>query len=145
MIPRPPRCSFPTCTRTAEHQHHIVYYPEEVISPLCRAHHEEITMLNGIHGRRVRHTLSNKHRWWIWYQWREGSLRPRRTRKALAYIEEWDTKPNEPSIIVESPPPEPVEEAPKRIRRSASRKQKTKRNPKRRGHRTSAKKGRSRK
>jgi len=35
-------------------------------------------MLNGIHARKVRHTLSNRHRWFIWYQWIEGKRKPRR-------------------------------------------------------------------
>ena len=89
MIPTPDRCCFPRCPEFADHTHHITYHPE-VTKPLCRPHHEEITILNGQHARRVRHELSNKHRWWIWYQWLEGKLRVRRTKKALEYIEEWD-------------------------------------------------------
>jgi len=30
-------------------------------------------MLNGQQARKYRHELSNKHRWWIWYQWRGES------------------------------------------------------------------------
>jgi hypothetical protein len=87
-------CFFPGCARLAEHQHHIVYFPEEVKKPLCRPHHEEITILNGQQARKCRHELSNSHRWWIWYQWLEGKLKPRRTAKALEYLEEWDQQPS---------------------------------------------------
>jgi hypothetical protein len=91
MIPTPDRCCFPNCTEFADHTHHITYNPE-VTKPLCRPHHEEITILNGQQARKVRHELSNKHRWWIWYQWLDGKLRIRRTKKALEYIEEWDQR-----------------------------------------------------
>lgn len=90
MIVTPRSCFFPGCARFAEHRHHIVYFPEEVVKPLCEPHHKEITMLNGQQARKCRHPLSNNHRWWIWNRWLEGKLRPRRTRKALEYVEEWD-------------------------------------------------------
>ena len=85
-----PECVFPNCGKRAEHTHHIVYFPEEVTQPLCRLHHEEITILNGQQGRKYRHGLSNKHRWWIWFNWLDGNLKVRRTRKAMEYIAEWD-------------------------------------------------------
>ena len=88
-LPAPPACAFPGCTEFGEHDHHITYDPP-VIKRLCRRHHEDITILNGTKGRKYRHGLSNRHRWWIWYQWIEGKMKPRRTRKALAYIAEWD-------------------------------------------------------
>lgn len=56
---------------------------------MCRRHHEEITILNGQQARKVHHQLSNKHRWRIWFQWREGKSKVRRTKKALEYIAEW--------------------------------------------------------
>jgi len=83
------RCCFPGCTEFARHTHHVTYDPK-VTKPLCRRHHEEITILNGQQARRVRHELSNKHRWWIWYQWQQGRLKVRRTKKAMEYIDEWD-------------------------------------------------------
>jgi len=86
------RCCFSGCAELADHTHHVTYSPE-VTKPLCRKHHEGITILNGQQARKVRHGLSNKHRWWIWFQWVEGKLKPRRTRKALEYIEEWDGTP----------------------------------------------------
>lgn len=90
VIPAPQSCCFPGCARFAEHRHHITYDPE-VIKPLCRQHHEEITIINGQQGRKIRCDLSNKHRWWIWYQWTGGKLKPRRTKKALEYLEGWDS------------------------------------------------------
>src|SRR5208282_2009120 len=98
-------CFFPGCTRLADHQHHIVYFPEEVTKPLCRPHHEEITILNGQQGRKCRHELSNSHRWWIWYRWLEGRLKPRRTAQALEYLEEWDRTPS-PVLDSIAPPEE---------------------------------------
>jgi hypothetical protein len=88
VLPAPPRCSFPGCTNSALHDHHITYDPE-VIKPLCRLHHEEITIINGIQARKYRRGLSNKHRWWAWYQWTQGKLKPRRTKKAMEYLEDW--------------------------------------------------------
>ena len=83
-------CAFPACTGLGEHEHHVIYRPP-VTKRLCRQRHEEITMLNGIQGRKVRHTLTDQHRWWIWYQWTQGRLKPRRTKKALQYVQEWDS------------------------------------------------------
>src|SRR5260370_36941180 len=81
-------CFFPGCTRFADHQHHIIYFPEEVTKPLCRPHHEEITILNGQQARKSRHELSNSHRWWIWYQWLQVKLKPPRAPEALSHPEE---------------------------------------------------------
>ena len=85
------KCAFPDCGEWGIHRHHITYDPE-VVKPLCVGHHEQITILNGQQGRRVRHGLSNQHRWWIWYQWTAGKLKVRRTRKALEYIEDWASR-----------------------------------------------------
>jgi hypothetical protein len=83
------QCCYPGCSDYADHQHHVTYEPE-AIKPLCRTHHEDITIINGQQSRKYRRGLSNRHRWWIWFQWLDGKLKPRRTRKALDYIEEWD-------------------------------------------------------
>ncbi len=87
-IPTPLPCSFPGCTAFADHRHHITYDPE-VVKPLCRKHHEDITIINRAQAGRIRAPLSNRHRWWIWFQWTDGMLKPRRTRGALDYISEW--------------------------------------------------------
>jgi hypothetical protein len=87
-LPEPPRCGFPSCTDWGVHEHHITYEPP-VTKRLCVRHHEEITIINGQQARKYRRSLSNKHRWWIWFQWIEGKLNARRTRKALEYTEEW--------------------------------------------------------
>ena|SRR5437899_6870688 len=92
LLPSPERCCYPGCSALAHHQHHVTYIPE-VIKPLCRPHHEEITILNGQQARKYRRGLSNRHRWWIWFQWFAGKLKGRRTRKALEYISEWDRTP----------------------------------------------------
>lgn len=82
----PSLCCFPGCSAPAERQHHVTYDPE-VIKPLCKPHHDQITIINGIQGRKHRRQLSNKQRWWIWYSWLRGELKPRRTRKALEWVE----------------------------------------------------------
>lgn len=89
LMPDPPRCAFPSCTDWGEHEHHITYDPP-VSKRLCVRHHEEITIINGQQARKYRRSLSNNHRWWIWYQWIAGKLKARRTQKALEYTGEWD-------------------------------------------------------
>jgi arylamine N-acetyltransferase len=82
-------CHFPTCDEPADHRHHVTYQPE-VIFPLCRKHHEDITILNGQQARKYRRKLSNKQRWFIWYRFLAGEMKPRRTKKAMEYIKPWD-------------------------------------------------------
>jgi len=69
------------------HRHHITYDPP-VIENLCERHHEDITIINLQQAGKIRGALSNKHRWRNWYCWLRGELRPRRTAKAMEYIEE---------------------------------------------------------
>lgn len=88
LLPKPPRCAFPSCTDWGVHEHHITYDPP-VTKRLCFRHHEEITIINGQQARKYRRTLSNRHRWWAWYQWTNGNLKARRTRRALEYTEAW--------------------------------------------------------
>lgn len=87
-LPAPLRCSFPGCSEFADHHHHVVYDPD-VIKPLCRKHHEDITIINGIHGRKYRQRLSRKQRFFVWYRFLDRTFKPRRTKKALEYLEEW--------------------------------------------------------
>lgn len=89
-LPTPLRCSFPGCKNFADHTHHVVYDPD-VTKPLCRKHHEDITIINGIQGRKYRRSLSRKQRFFIWYGFLEGRFKPKRTKKALEYLQEWDT------------------------------------------------------
>jgi len=90
-LPEPPRCEFPGCKEWADHRHHIVYNPD-VVTNLCFRHHEEITFLNGQQGRKIRHQLSNRHRWFIWYQF-IGGRKVRRTRKSREWTEGWEGQP----------------------------------------------------
>jgi hypothetical protein len=94
ILPTPRRCFFPECSELGVHRHHVVYEPD-VIRPLCIRHHEEITMLNGLQARRIRRGLTRRHRWWIWFQWIEGKLKPRRTKKALEWVEAWNSDDEE--------------------------------------------------
>ena len=124
-LPEPPRCVFPSCLEWARHDHHVTYDPP-VTKGLCVRHHEEITIVNGQQARKYRRSLSNNHRWWIWFQWIEGKLKARRTRKALEYTEEWaagtlrrvgvvnETKSSEDEIVS---PPTPVRKNKKRKHR----------------------------
>jgi hypothetical protein len=103
-LPELPRCAFPGCQEWGEHDHHITYDPE-VKKPLCVGHHQEITILNGQQARKYRRELSNKHRWWILYQWTQGKLKVRRTRKSLEWIEDWqETNRATTSVDVEVTP-----------------------------------------
>jgi hypothetical protein len=124
LMPEPPRCAFPSCTDWGGHDHHITYEPP-VTKRLCVRHHEEITIINGQQARKYRRTLSNKHRWWAWYQWIEGELKARRTRKALEYTEEWTAGTAREVEVAEVKTPE-MERAlsPKRVRSRKTRKRK---------------------
>jgi len=96
------QCAFPGCRVLAMHSHHIVYEPQPIVKKLCEEHHHQITIINGQQARRIRHTLSTKHRWWIWYGFIEGRLKPRRTAKAMEYIEEMKALPKpilRPSVL----------------------------------------------
>lgn len=89
MIDQTVICTHPGCTTPADHTHHITYEPEVTVE-LCRQHHEDITIINGTQGRKFKHKLSNKHRWFIWGQWRAGKMKPVRTKLALEWIKKWD-------------------------------------------------------
>src|SRR5262249_37462839 len=66
-------------------------------------HHKEITHLNGIQSRKYNYTkLSNRFRWWIWFQWIEGKLKVRNTKKAQEWTDGWG---RQPTVL---PIPEPV-------------------------------------
>jgi hypothetical protein len=105
IVPSHQRCCYPNCGQYADHQHHVTYTPE-VTKALCRAHHEDITIINGQQARKYRRGLSNRHRWWIWFQWQEGKLKPRRTRKALDYIAVWDDPSSRaPQMLMGHEPP----------------------------------------
>jgi hypothetical protein len=85
------QCAFPGCKEFGEENHHITYSPE-VTKRLCKVHHEEITILNTQRGGKLRHAVSNKDRWRIWFQWIQGKLKVRRTKKAMEYIEQGRAK-----------------------------------------------------
>jgi hypothetical protein len=80
-------CQFQNCSESRVQQHHVTYYPP-VIKYLCAKHHEDITIVNGQQARRCKSPLTNSQRWAIWYKWLSGDLKPRRTEKALEYIDE---------------------------------------------------------
>ena len=83
------KCIFTTCSASAIDGHHITYIPSVTVG-LCRRHHEDITIINGQQARKYHRELSNKHRWFIWYKWLDGSIRPRRTKLAMEWIATFD-------------------------------------------------------
>ena len=104
LLPEPPRCAFPGCSEWGDHRHHVTYDPE-VIKWLCSGHHEQITILNGQHGRKYRVPLSNKFRWWIWYAWIRGELKVRRTQKSLEWTGDWQGRLAEQIEVPRTPEP----------------------------------------
>jgi hypothetical protein len=119
MLPLPTRCCFPLCSEFGGHQHHVTYDPE-CKKPLCGKHHKEITHLNGIQSRKYNYAkLTNKFRWWIWFQWIEGRLKARRTKLAQEWTKEWDKKAT--IVISTDPPPLPIPCPPKPKRASKKR------------------------
>lgn len=108
MLPNTP-CEFPECTTPAAHLHHIVYDDPEATANLCRKHHEDITIINGAKARaaksgynwRYRHyqKLTDYQRWTIWEGWLRGELKPKRTKKALEWLADWDRFDREPAQV----------------------------------------------
>jgi hypothetical protein len=140
MLPEPTRCSFPGCTEFGGHQHHVTYDPEYK-KPLCEKHHKEITHLNGIQSRKYNYVkLSNRFRRWIWFQWIEGKLKPRRTKLAQEWTSEWDS-PASLIAVDPNPLPRPEPTKPKRAPKKRSPKKKIK--PKREKARSKPQKKRS--
>src|SRR5579863_2371127 len=82
------RCAFPGCKADGNERHHITYEPE-VTAWLCHKHHQEITDINGVEARKYRHGLSNRHRWFLWHQWREGKRKARRSHPTRAWNVGW--------------------------------------------------------
>lgn len=89
------RCVFPGCKDVGLHRHHITYDPDVIVT-LCERHHEDITIVNGQQARKYKRPLTDRWRWWIWHQWLEGNLKPRRTAKAMDYIEDLALGENSP-------------------------------------------------
>lgn len=88
-------CYFPDCESRADHTHHVYYegprHPYGLQVRLCFKHHEDITIINGIQARKKKpyRKLSQERRWEIWKAWLAGDLKPRRTKKAMAWVGKW--------------------------------------------------------
>lgn len=84
LLPQLAKCAKPGCTTFGTEKHHITYDPEVTVM-LCQKHHEEITAINGVDARKYRRDLSNKHRWFLYYQWRDGKRKARRSHLTRAW------------------------------------------------------------
>lgn len=93
------KCDYPNCETIPDHTHHITYEPELTVR-LCRKHHEDITIINGAKARATRsgwnwrftpyRKLTNWEREYIYEGWKAGTFRPKRTKKALEWLKDWD-------------------------------------------------------
>jgi hypothetical protein len=74
------RCGYPWCDQLGIERHHVTYQPE-VVTNLCRRHHEDVTIINGQQARKYKCDLTTEWRLSIWNRWQQGRLKPRRTAK----------------------------------------------------------------
>jgi hypothetical protein len=76
-------CPVKDCTSPVEEQHHILYDYHDggpLIRGLCRHHHRWITRRQAHAARKQRHDLSEKQRWFFWFELVKGRMRrPRQT------------------------------------------------------------------
>jgi hypothetical protein len=89
LINRYGKCPVPGCEEAATEGHHILYdYHQHgpVIKDLCPEHHRWITRRQSHAARKKRRSLSEKQRWFFWYELTGGRMRrPRST----ALDKEW--------------------------------------------------------
>src|SRR5258708_36260015 len=71
-------CQFPSCGVPSKHTHHLTYSPE-VTTRLCKAHHEDITIVNCNAAHKVSRKLTNWERIALWMGWIDGKLKPEAT------------------------------------------------------------------
>lgn len=76
-------CPVKGCGQAATVEHHVLYDYHEggpVTKRLCPDHHDWITRRQAHAARKQRHDLSERQRWFFWYELIEGRMtRPRRT------------------------------------------------------------------
>ena len=77
-------CPVRACNQAAVENHHILYDQDQggpVIRGLCTEHHAWITRRQSHAARKQHRELSEKQRWFFWFELVEGRMkRPRRTR-----------------------------------------------------------------
>jgi hypothetical protein len=71
------------CSQPATAEHHILYkavHGRDIVRRLCEEHHAWITRRQAHAARKQRHELSEKQRWYFWFELIEGRMeRPRVT------------------------------------------------------------------
>lgn len=82
------RCKFPGCPNAGSEGHHVTYEPP-VIFPLCKGCHRDITVVNVNAGAKQRRQLTNKQRWFLWFQWTQGKLKPVYDENADRWLATW--------------------------------------------------------
>jgi hypothetical protein len=92
LINRYGKCPVPGCEEAATEGHHILYdYHQHgpVIERLCPEHHRWITRRQSHAARKQRHALSEKQRWFFWYELKGGKMRrPRSTALDREWVEQ---------------------------------------------------------
>ncbi|SRR5216684_2075492 len=83
-------CSYPGCSRSASHRHHVTYNSDHT-EPLCSQHHKEITKINIDHSA-PGHKLFSKDRRQLYREWKRGEVRPAGSPDDEVWISDWNTK-----------------------------------------------------
>lgn len=91
------KCFVKSCEKISEHNHHVTYKPP-MLRPLCRIHHEDITIVNTNWAWRIKKKLSTEVRKMLWEKWLKGEIHPERTPEALAWISKW-RKPRKVKLV----------------------------------------------
>ena len=86
------RCPVKGCKQAATEDHHILYDHHQggpVIRGLCCEHHAWITRCQSHAARKQHKELSQKQRWFFWFELVEGRMkRPRRTHLDTEWTED---------------------------------------------------------
>lgn len=88
----PESCFFPNCRDKATDTHHVTYnappaHPYGFQVRLCCRHHEEITVINCNTVEGKYRKLTNDERTDAFRRWTNGSLEPKYTPQAVAWVE----------------------------------------------------------
>lgn len=75
------KCKFLGCEETENLEGHHVIYPDGPLAFLCAKHHLWLTAINSHQARKQKKALTEKQRWYLFYNFIEGKLKKPRITK----------------------------------------------------------------